>query len=64
MNVAARAGEVGLRIGLGQADDTDPDDLEEMREDVVVACRKIGGTLQAVGKVLEACGTEEIVRAK
>ncbi|KAF8531321.1 hypothetical protein JB92DRAFT_2691954 [Gautieria morchelliformis] len=67
VRVAAQAGEVGLRIGIarentgGQGID---DSFKKWGSDVAKECRTLGGTLEAVGRVIEACLTEEIVLAK
>ncbi|GJE89523.1 hypothetical protein PsYK624_056250 [Phanerochaete sordida] len=73
VQVTARAGEVILRIGvceqrarLGQsredADVAEVDVKEAMQ--VAKACYTIGGTLMAVGQVIEALVSKEILRAK
>ena len=67
VRVAAQAGEVGLRIGMargytgGQIVD---DNFKKWGSDVAKECRTLGGTLEAVGRVIEACLTEEIVLSK
>ncbi|KAF8589090.1 hypothetical protein K439DRAFT_1333586 [Ramaria rubella] len=67
VRVAAQAGEVGLRIGMARTqrnDQTVNDKFRKWGRDVAKECRALGGTLEAVGRVLEACLTEEIVLAK
>ena len=67
IRVAAQAGEVGLRIGMarenmgGQVID---DKLNKWGADIAKECRTLGGALEAVGQVIEACLTEEIIIAK
>ncbi|KZS93486.1 hypothetical protein SISNIDRAFT_485730 [Sistotremastrum niveocremeum HHB9708] len=56
---SARAGEIGLRIGLGDQSELSPLDRETLQ-----LCRGSGGTLECVGRVLEAASTDEIVKAK
>ena len=85
-HVAARAGEIALRVGvqrrrvamgdkwregLSVADDDWPDDLDDDDEEleaqgseVIKTCRGMGGTLEAIGQVLEACFTPEILKSK
>ncbi len=57
VEICARVGMVGLKIGLGKAD------YEESMK-VVDSCKGMGGTLRSVGKVIEACMSSEILRAK
>ncbi|KAL6307835.1 hypothetical protein BKA93DRAFT_727071 [Sparassis latifolia] len=76
VEIAARAGEVALQIGLRRGMRTASDELEdgdedgdtmlerEMGMDVARACRGMGGALEAVGRILEACLTSEILRSK
>jgi hypothetical protein len=72
VRVAARAGEVGLRLGLramkGCAPPTsmtDGDgDLDTMACDVIEECKSFPGVLDAVGCLLEAIISKEIVKAK
>ncbi|KAM5538360.1 hypothetical protein V8D89_007962 [Ganoderma adspersum] len=85
VNLAARASEAALcvgiyrrrstmgddwREGLSAADDDWPDgyedwDLVEARgKEVLKACRGMGGTLEAIAQVLEACFTPEILKSK
>lgn len=44
----------------------DPDEelLQELGAQVTKACRGMGGTLEACGKVIEACLSGEILKAK
>ncbi|THH27936.1 hypothetical protein EUX98_g6250 [Antrodiella citrinella] len=67
VNVSARAGRVLLHLGWKRnADDDDEGegvDEEEMKE-VVRLCRGLGGTLEAVGRVVEACLSTEIMKSK
>lgn len=65
VKVAARAGEAGLTIGLnagrsGGSRDMGPLDVS----DVIKECRAFKGTLESVGRLLEATMSDEIVRAK
>ena len=60
VNVAARAGEISLKIGIGVPVFQIEDDVRA----VVKCCEGMGGTLKAVGFVLQACITEEIMTAK
>ncbi|KAF9518167.1 hypothetical protein BS47DRAFT_1338740 [Hydnum rufescens UP504] len=72
VRVAARAGEVGLRLGLRAIKDhtlpvsmRDTDnDLNTMACDVIEECRAYPGVLTAVGRLLEAITSKEIVKAK
>lgn len=86
MRVAARAGEVGLQLGLraiqrqrrtrngsgkpssggggGGAADRNDMALDAMAKEVADECRLYPGTLSAVGKIIEATLSSEIVRAK
>ena len=85
VNLAARAGEVALcvgvnrrrtamgddwREGLSAADEDWPDEYEDWDRveargrEVLRACRGMGGTLEAVAQVLEACFTPEILKSK
>ncbi|RPD54496.1 hypothetical protein L226DRAFT_539879 [Lentinus tigrinus ALCF2SS1-7] len=84
VNVAARAGEIALcvgvqqrkatmgdtwRQGLSETDEewTEGDDaegLEARGSEVIKLCCGMGGTLEAIGQVLEACFTPEILKAK
>ncbi len=70
--MAARAGEVALRLGLRaqyKKDNprtplnSDPG-LDEMAREVTVECRTFPGTLRAIGELLEAVLSPEIVKAK
>ncbi len=84
VNVAARAGEIALCVGvrrrkatMGEAwrqglsltdddwtEDDEAEDLEERGAEVIELCHGMGGTLEAIGQVLEACFTPEILKAK
>jgi len=65
VRVAAQAGELGLRIGIAREKGAEVDkDTRRWGDEVVKECRMLGGTLEAVGRVLEACLTDEIVAAK
>ncbi|KAI0696886.1 hypothetical protein C8T65DRAFT_615130 [Cerioporus squamosus] len=84
VNVAARAGDVALCVGvqrrmatmgdswqqgLSLTDDdwTEEDNVEDLEArgaEVIKLCRGMGGTLEAIGQVLEACFTPEILKAK
>ena len=78
VGVAARAGEVGLLLGLraqnrrnsannsrkGKERETQDSTLDQMAREVIEKCKVYPGTLAAVGKVLEAVISGEIVKAK
>ncbi|KAI0756062.1 hypothetical protein C8Q80DRAFT_1090902 [Daedaleopsis nitida] len=85
VNIAARAGEIALRVGvlrrkatmgdswrrgLSETDeewteeDVELDELEARGGEVIYLCRGMGGTLEAVGEVLDACFTPEILKSK
>lgn len=73
VRVSARVGEVGLRIGLtrvrgGGAEEGGglDEELRAMGEDVVEECKGMGSTLEACGKVIEAClmSQNEIIKSK
>ncbi|KAJ4485686.1 hypothetical protein J3R30DRAFT_3365295 [Lentinula aciculospora] len=40
------------------------EDVQKLAEDVAEACRGMGGTMWSVGRVIEACLTEEILKSK
>ncbi|KAI1791986.1 hypothetical protein LXA43DRAFT_1181381 [Ganoderma leucocontextum] len=58
------------REGLSAADDNWPDGYEDWEvvsargREVLKACRGMGGTLEAIGQVLESCFTPEILKSK
>ena len=58
------------REGLSAADEDWPDEYEDWDRveargrEVLRACRGMGGTLEAVAQVLEACFTPEILKSK
>ena len=66
VRVSARVGEVGLRIGLARTNGSElSKELIRMGEDVIEECRGMGATLEACGKVIEACLTSnEILKSK
>ena len=67
IRVSAKIGEVGLRIGLARINGSQlSEELRGMGEDVVEECRGMGATLEACGKVIEACLTSsnEIIKSK
>jgi hypothetical protein len=68
VRVAARAGEVALRIGLARAAGAGEIDAEtrEMGEAVALECGAVGvgGTLQAIGRIIEGCLSDEIIKSK
>ena len=74
VRVAAQAGEICLRIGLtsGQGDwpkgmDVKMDVQPVGREEgmlVARACRGMGETLEAIGQIIEACLSPEILKFK
>lgn len=64
--LSAHAGLAVLRLGLSSADgaaETDKVDVKGAMG-VAKACRGMGGTLEAVGQVIEALTSPEIIRAK
>lgn len=63
INIAARAGEVAVQLGLQQQDSEYPD-IVRVGMEVAKECQGMGGTLRAVGKVLESGLTKEILKAK
>ncbi|KAI5120577.1 hypothetical protein M0805_002527 [Coniferiporia weirii] len=63
VNVSARASHIALRIANGQNDRADLVWEAEVSE-VVEACKNVGGTLEAVGHILQACMSSEILTAK
>jgi hypothetical protein len=70
VRVGARAGEVALRIGLARAAASAggglDEETKEMGKAVVLECRGVGvgGTLQAIGRMIEACLSDEILKSK
>ena len=85
VHVAARAGEVALRVGvlrrralMGEAwreglsevdeewpfGDDDQEEVELAGTEVVKMCRKMGGTMEAIAHILEACLSPEILKSK
>ncbi|KAJ3750889.1 hypothetical protein DFH05DRAFT_129609 [Lentinula detonsa] len=40
------------------------EDVQKLAEDVAEACRGMGGTMWSVGRVIEACITDEILKSK
>ncbi|TFK32119.1 hypothetical protein BDQ12DRAFT_617655 [Crucibulum laeve] len=72
VNTAARAGELWARIGVLRARaDAGSDEMEKELATlstagvgVIKECEGLGGTLQAVGEVLQACLTTEFLKAK
>jgi hypothetical protein len=74
VNLAAKAGEVALRIGICASGGMDEYDGETLREEearvkkmgaeVISACSRKGGILEAVGQILEACLSSEVLKAK
>ena len=72
VRVAARAGEIGLRLGLRALKDRalsasirdNDSDLDTMACDVIEECKAYPGVLTAVGWLLEAIVSKEIVKAK
>ncbi|OCB90971.1 hypothetical protein A7U60_g1779 [Sanghuangporus baumii] len=63
VNVSARAGGLALRIANGEGSRTDLEWEEEVKS-IVDACRGMGGTLEAIGHILQACLSNEILTAK
>jgi hypothetical protein len=65
IRVAASAGEIGLHIGLArQKRSPISTNLRRRGMEVAQECRLLKGTLEAVGRVLEACLSDEIILAK
>lgn len=65
IRVAAEAGEVGLRLGLARQKNIPiSEELRQRGKEISQECRSLSGTLEAVGRVLDACLTDEIVLAK
>lgn len=68
--MSAKAGDIVLRIGVHAQccppDAVDAVDVVDVKEAMGVAskCRSMGGTLEAVGSVIEALVTVEILKAK
>ena len=63
MNVSARIGSLALRIAQGECLRTDIEWEAEVQK-VVASCKGMGGTLEAIGYVLQACTASEILTAK
>ena len=63
MNVSARAGGLALRIAQGEGIRSDLEWEAEIKS-IVESCRGMGGTLEAIGHVLQACLSAEILTAK
>ena len=63
VNVSARAGGLALRIAQGEDARTDLAWEAEVSS-VVEACKGMGGTLEAIGHILQACLSSEILTAK
>ncbi|KAF7793576.1 hypothetical protein EIP86_004690 [Pleurotus ostreatoroseus] len=64
--LSAQAGEIVLRAGLAAAEGTEGCDAVDSKAamGVAKACRGMGGTLEAVGQVVEALVSPEIIKAK
>lgn len=72
-DIAARAGAITLQIGMNRAGIDQPSvrrhppnfqlDLQEAAE-LAKLCKGMGGTLEAIGQVIEACLASEILKAK
>ena len=65
--ICAKAGEVALRLGLAAKAGQAPDfDLLALGNEIVEECRdgRNGTIVQCIGKLLEACLSREIVKAK
>jgi hypothetical protein len=60
VHVASTAGEVALRMGLQMKDQL----TRQMGEDIISDCMGMGGTLEAIGQVIQACMSSEIIKAK
>ena len=63
VNVSARIGSLALRIAEGECLRTDIEWEAEVQK-VVASCKGMGGTLEAIGYVLQACTASEILTAK
>ncbi|KAG7100224.1 hypothetical protein E1B28_001999 [Marasmius oreades] len=48
----------------GDDDDCSWEEVERMGLEVVESCKGMGGTLSSIGRVIEACLTDEILKAK
>ncbi|KIM82134.1 hypothetical protein PILCRDRAFT_469683 [Piloderma croceum F 1598] len=66
VRVCARAGEVALKIGLARAEGGIDEETKEMGKAVALECRGVGvdTTLQAIGRIIEACLSDEILKSK
>jgi hypothetical protein len=68
IRIAARAGEVALRIGMfreaNTVDEREWEDIVHMGKDVADASIGLGGTLESVGRIISAGLTTEILKAK
>lgn len=67
--MAARAGLVGLRIGgrggdEGNGREREKEETKRIGMEVARACEGLGGTMRAVGKVIEGCLAKEMLTAK
>jgi hypothetical protein len=65
--VAARAGEVSIKIGSIAQEGVEMGLNEEMiltGGEVARSCRGMGSTLEAVGRIIESSLTKEIIKAK
>lgn len=59
VRLAARVGEVVLRIGQGEEES-----VQEMTKTVVKECQAFGEVFEAVGRILEAILAREIIEIK
>jgi len=70
VRVSSRAGEVALRIGQIRNSPAIGDlehewqEVKRMGYDVADACVGLGGTMESVGRIIRACLTQEILKAK
>ena len=66
IHAAALAGGVLLRIGLAHVEEESelPEELIATGHAAAKECRGMGGTLEATGRIVEACLAEEILRSK
>ncbi|KAF4573650.1 hypothetical protein EYR36_008168 [Pleurotus pulmonarius] len=69
--VAALAGRVALLLGMRKEKEGSDNDhpkwrteLERLGKQVVSDSRGMGGTLEAIGQIIEACLSKEIIKAK
>jgi hypothetical protein len=67
VRIAARAGEVALWIGTEGVcgkEACSAEEIERRGREVIKDCKTMGGTLESVGHILEACLSKEILKSK